>query len=189
MDFSKLKWDASKEGIYKRSPELKTAIDKYLKNSTISLTTDVVARYIVLVYAQKSPFTEREDNLIKRKKDVCGYLKLSLEEEAVQKLVGNKYLEVCKGVLGFLQLEESPEWTALMVNLEIANDMQVNLLNNTDGDEKKRGETLIKLNQVIFPEIARLKAIIFSKDAELSNKVEAYLQEEERRAVYPEDFV
>lgn len=189
MDFSKLKWDVAKPNeLFKKHPELKIAILKHIRDSECGFSTITLARYIILTYAKKSPFVEREDNILKRKKDVCRFLNINLEEEQAKKLVNGKYIEVCKAIIGFLQLEESDDWLTLIANQEIASSIQANLLSGTEEDEKKRVETLFKLNKEILPEITRLKTIVFAKDQEVSNKLGTFLQEEEARRVYPEDF-
>jgi len=186
MDFSKLKWDVSKQDdCFKKYPELKAAIYEFIKDTTLPLPTITIGRFIVLTYAMKSPFVEQEENLLKRKRDVCRFLKLNLEEDSTKALVSNVHRELCHAICGFLQLEDRPEWAQLMINIEVANSIQADLL-SSESNEKNRTDALFKLNKDIFPEIERLKSIIFSKDKDVSNKLGSFLVE--KRMVFPEDF-
>ena len=205
----KAKWDLSeiKSGklCYEVYPDLlsvfepiKIAYDKYDKPNELVWDLDTLIRYTVLVYHRYSPFAVNEQNIVKRKIDVCEFIGQSPTKEYVSKVISNENKFANTTAIHFLKQENSIDWFELQQYLEAYYQIMQALTDDSGDNEKKTVQDIAKIKLGIVKEMKQIKqeidilsTKIFNDDTNLLNYVERYQREEEANFVVlsPEDFV
>lgn len=205
----KAKWDLSdiESGklCYEVYPDLlsvfepiKNAYDKYDKPNELVWDLDTLIRYTVLVYHRYSPFAVNEQNIVKRKIDVCEFIGQSPTKEYVSKVISNENKFVNTTAIHFLKQENSIDWFELQQYLEAYYQIMQALTDDSGDNEKKTVQDIAKIKLGIVKEMKQIKqeidllsTKIFNDDTNLLNYVERYQREEEANFVVlsPEDFI
>lgn len=205
----KAKWDLSEiesgKLCYEVYPDLlsvfepiKIAYDKYDKPNELVWDLDTLIRYTVLVYHRYSPFAVNEQNIVKRKIDVCEFIGQSPTKEYVSKVIANENKFANTTAIHFLKQENSIDWFELQQYLEAYYQIMQALTDDSGDNEKKTVQDIAKIKLGIVKEMKQIKqeidllsTKIFNDDTNLLNYVERYQREEEANFVIlsPEDFV
>lgn len=205
----KAKWDLSEiesgKLCYDVYPDLlsvfepiKIAYDKYDKPNELVWDLDTLIRYTVLVYHRYSPFAINEQNIVKRKIDVCEFIGQSPTKEYVSKVIANENKFANTTAIHFLKQENSIDWFELQQYLEAYYQIMQALTDDSGDNEKKTVQDIAKIKLGIVKEMKQIKqeidllsTKIFNDDTNLLNYVERYQREEEANFVVlsPEDFV
>lgn len=163
-----------------------------------NISLDLLIRYVVLVYHRFSPFACNEQNIIKRKIEVCELIGLNVDKKEVEKIIANKNQFVNNSALWFLKQEGDMDWLELNEYLEAYYQIMAAL---TDGSMQESNKTaqdiakvklgIVKEMKSIKSEIEQLSAKVFRDDSDLLNFVEKYkkAEEEDFKILSPEDFV
>lgn len=173
-------------------------IIKAYESADQSISLDLLIRYVVLVYHRHSPFATQEQNIIKRKIDVCGYIGLDVCKKEVEKIIANQNKFVNNTALFFLKQDDSMDWLELSQYLEAYYQVMGALTDDSSQDTSKTTQDIAKVKLAIVKEmkgikseIEQLSAKVFRDDNDLLNYVERYKKAEEENftVISPEDFV
>jgi translation initiation factor 2B subunit (eIF-2B alpha/beta/delta family) len=205
-EWAKCRWklDSIPEGVecYQHYPELqdlfKPIVKAYVETDSVTISLDQLIRYVVLVYHRYSPYAKNEQNIIKRKIDVCEFIGLDVNSAETVKIIANKNQFVNNSALYFLKQEGDMDWLELNEYLEAYYQIMAAL---TDGSMQEGNKTaqdiakvklgIVKEMKSIKAEIEQLSAKVFKDDSDLLNHVERYKKAEEENFVVlsPEDFI
>jgi hypothetical protein len=202
--WAKCRWhfDTIPDGVncYEHYPELadlfKPIIKAYAETDE-SVPLDLLIRYVVLTYHRYSPYSNNEQNIIKRKIDVCEFIGLEVTSTETLKVISNQNQFVNNSALYFLK-QENMEWAELQQYLEAYFQVMGALTDNSVQDTTKTTQDIAKVKLAIVKdlkgiksEIEQLSAKIFKEDVDLLNHVERYRRAEEESFVVlsPEQYV
>ena len=186
---------------YEVYPELAEIFKPFIANyneSDNQISIDLLIRYVVLVYHRYSPYAINEQNIIKRKIDVCELIGLNIEDKEVEKVIANRNKFVNVAVIHFLKQESSIDWFELNQYLESYYQIMSALTDDSDDIGTKTIQDIAKIKlgivkemKQIKSEIEQLTAKVFREDSDMLNYVERYKKAEEENFVVlsPEDFV
>lgn len=207
-DFSKMRWRIDKipltNNVLDRIPELAALFSTATaKLSDFSLMKgDLLIRYIVYVYHQKSPFAMDEQNIVQRKINVLRELKQ--DPVKLGKLISNNDAVANSLKLHFLKFENSTDWLEICQYLEVYYMVMNSLTDETASQGSKSAAEISKIKLGVIKEMKGIKTEIdnisirlFRNDVDiterdykgLGNFVASYLEEEKRRNILPEDVV
>lgn len=166
-------------------------------NTDISL--DLLVRYIVLTYHRFSPYSINEQNIIKRKIDVCELIGLNPEKDVAVAIIDNKNRFVNNAAMYFLQQEGDMDWLELNQYLDAYYQIMAALTDGSNDSEKKTTPQdiaktklgIVKDMKEIKREIETLSAKVFREDTNLLNFVEQYRRDEQESFIIlsPEDYI
>lgn len=187
--------------VHEEYPELADIfkpIVKAYEETDIDVPLDLLIRYVVLVYHRYSPYSINEQNIIKRKIEVCELIGMNVEQERTANIIANKNQFVNNSALWFLKQEGNMDWLELQEYLEAYYQIMAAL---TDGSMQESNKTaqdiakvklgIVKEMKSIKSEIEQLSAKVFKDDNDLLNYVERYKKAEEENFIVlsPEQFV
>lgn len=176
-------------------PIVKAYADTY---NSEGINLDILLRYVVLTYHRHSPFATQEQNIIKRKIDVCAYIGLNVEDKSVEQIIANRNLFANSAALYFLKQESNMDWLELQEYLEAFYQIMSALTDGTMQETSKTAQdvaktklAIVKDMKLIKAEIETLSAKIFRDDSDLLNHVERFKRAEEEAFVVlsPENYV
>jgi len=206
-EWAKCRWhfDTIPQGqeCYQFYPELQDLFKPIVKayNETDNgenISLDLLIRYVVLVYHKQSPYSRNEQNIIKRKIDVCEFIGLDVNAEETVKIIANKNQFVNNAAMYFLQQEADMDWLELQQYLEAYYQIVGALTDGTVQDTTKTAQDIAKVKlsivkemKSIKAEIEQLSAKVFRDDTDLLNFVERYKRAEEEDFIVlsPEQYV
>lgn len=189
--------------VYEEYPELAEIFKPIIKayeetDNGENISLDLLIRYVVLVYHRFSPYAANEQNIIKRKIEVCELIGLNVEKKETEKIIANKNQFVNNSALWFLKQEADMDWLELNEYLEAYYQIMSAL---TDGSMQESNKTaqdiakvklgIVKEMKSIKSEIEQLSAKVFKEDSDLLNHVERFKKSEEESFVVlsPEDYI
>lgn len=190
------------EKIYEHYPELADVFKPILKaytEASAPLSDDQLIRYIVLTYHRFSPYAINEQNIIKRKIEVCEYIWLDTNKPQIEAVIANKNRFVNNAAIYFLKQEGDMDWLELQQYLDAYFQIMEALTDGTTESEKKTTPqdiakvklAIVKDMKEIKREIEVLSARVFRDDNDLLGHVERYKRSEEESFIIlsPEDYV
>jgi hypothetical protein len=193
-EFSKLKYAVHSiplnESCCDRLPDLRNVFLEYPVFGTATLTNDLAIRFIVFCYDRKSPFVEKLDNIMERKREIFSYLKVPTEPEDIQNIIKSADRELAKVIYHFCKLQDSLTYFALVTTTEAYINMSVRMGDDISSaaDSKQTLETLAKLSKV-EERIEDLSRKLFQQDVAMKEFIGGVLVAEGRkRKIFSEDW-
>ena len=189
---------------YEELPELADIFKPIVKayeetDNESNITLDLLIRYVVLVYHRFSPYAVQEQNIIKRKIEVCELIGLNVEQERTANIIANKNRFVNNAALHFLKQEGNMDWLELQQYLDAYYQIMEALTDgNMDSEKKTTPQDIAKVKlgivkdmKEIKREIESLSGKVLRDDNSLLNYVEQFkkAEEEDFKILSPEDFV
>lgn len=203
--WKKCRWDMravpADKKVYEQFPELfdifSPIIEAYAKADDIGISIDLLIRYIVLVYHRHSPYATQEQNIVKRKIDVCDLIGLPTNKSETVNIIANQNKLANNAAMHFLK-QENMEWAELQQYLNAYFQIMGALTDDSSQDTSKTVQDIAKVKlgivkemKGIKQEIEQLSSKVFAGDIDLVNYVEQYRKAEETnfQIIMPEDFI
>jgi hypothetical protein len=187
--------------VYEEYPELfeifSPIIEAYAKADDIGISLDLLIRYVVAVYHRYSPYAIQEQNIVKRKIDVCDLIGLPTNKSETVNIIANQNRLANNAAMHFLK-QENMEWAELQQYLNAYFQIMGALTDDTVQDTTKTVQDIAKVKlgivkemKGIKQEIEQLSSKVFAGDIDLVNYVEQYKKAEEAnfQIIMPEDFI
>lgn len=198
-DFKKMKWDFSllspKTSVTKIFPDLGDMFGEYKEIQTDNFSNEQILRYIILCYHRGSPFYNKIDNVMERKREVMNYLNAPTDSAGLYLVDIQRILRASDPIVGrmiihFCKFENSLVYLAYTQTMEAYLGMldQFTAKTTTTKESKDLQETILKMT-AIEQRLDSLAVKLFQQDRLQSDFVPAFLVEQSRkRKVIPEDY-
>ncbi len=197
-EFEKLKYRVDlvplSENCCDKIPDLKNIFLEYKGYKTPTLTNDLLVRFIVLTYDQKSPFVEKLNNIKERKVAVLNYLQIQDKDgvfpEDIQDIVKSTDPTTARVVYQYCKFQYSLAYFAFVTTVETYISMNERLGEDISSakDTKDTADILVKLDKV-EERIEKLSDKLFKRDTDLKDFIGSVLVVEGRKKkILPEDW-
>lgn len=198
-DFDKMKWNfnllSPSSSITKIFPDLGAIFSEYKNIRTDNLTNEQILRYIVLCYHRNSPFYNKIENLMERKREVMNYLKAMVLDDGlypndIQLILRSVDATVGKAIVHFCKFENSLLYLAFSQTMEAYLGLldQFTVKTTSNKESKDIQDMILKMGQV-EQRLDSLSIKLFQQDKLQADFVPAFLIEESRKKkVIPEDW-